>query len=118
MPGRHSHRDASQMLRQVPTGPRQTLDEALFDQIDCHADHNGDRRGGMLERLSRRRTARPDGVRLALDQLGGEGGKPVGLVLSIAVFEEDVVPLYITKVAQPLLEGRETGEGTLLGVLC
>jgi hypothetical protein len=55
---------------------------------------------------------RPDDVRGESDELGSKGRKPVELVLGIAVFQQDVLPLHIAQVTQALLEERKaTPEG-------
>ena len=57
----------------------------------------------------------PEDVRRELDQLSGQRGEPVSMPLAIALIEADGLPLHIAEVAQPLLEGQETGRRTLLG---
>jgi len=50
-----------------------------------------------------------------LNQLADQGREPVSLPLAIAIVEDDGLPFHIAEVAHPLLEGRETGRGPLLG---
>jgi hypothetical protein len=51
----------------------------------------------------------PEDVRRMLDQLRGQGVEPVGVPFGIAIVDEEVLPLHIAEVVQPLLERWEAG---------
>src|SRR5262249_13159231 len=64
-----------------------------------------DSAGGLLGRQHRLLGAGDQDVRLELDQLGGQGGKPIPLVRRVAVLQADGLPLHIAEVAEPLPKG-------------
>ena len=63
-----------------------------------HAHKNdGDSPGSVLSRPGVRRPGRDDHVNLKTDQLVGQGGKPVELVLSVSRLESYVLALDIAE---------------------
>ena len=102
---------------EVAAGPRQTLYEALFYHFIPDRNDNGDGCRRLLGSPRWSVRMQPDHIWRELDQLGREGWEPVRVLLGIAVDKGDVVPLHIAKVAQALLEGRESMECEAVGTL-
>ena len=73
------------------------------DRRPRHDD--GDRPWSPLGGQGCRRAAGDDHVRLETDQFGGEIGKPLVLPLGPPVLDDDVLPLDVAELTQPLSEG-------------
>src|SRR5262245_13451200 len=93
--------------REVPAWAREARHQPRLHRI-THEGHNRKRAGRVFGRLSRLATQGHDDVHRQLDQLGGEGGEPIGLPRRTE-FQGEVVPLHIAQLAQALLEGLRQG---------
>jgi hypothetical protein len=92
----------------VAARPRQTGDQAGADRVTGHQDHwNG--RGHSLEGADRKVTNCDQDIRLELHQLGGEVGQEVVAALAEAIVDDDVLPLDIAELHQPLAKSRHLG---------
>jgi hypothetical protein len=78
---------------EVAAGPRQTLHEPIFYNLITDRNDNGDGCRRLLGSSCWSVRMQPDNVWYELDQLGSEGGEPVGVPLSIAICKGGRVPL-------------------------
>ena len=89
----------------VPPGMRQALDETLTYRIACVRKDNRDRRGGTFCGVRGRRGSRDDYIDLEMDQFRSRNPEPFHIAHSKPAFNEDVLSLNPTQIAQALKEG-------------
>src|SRR6266536_2087512 len=87
--------------RDVPTGPRDAVDDSVGHRIGAGRHDDGDRRCRLLEDADPR-SARNDHVRLETDQLSGEGRQPIIPALRPPVFDDNILALNVAQVAESL----------------
>src|SRR5262249_243798 len=85
----------------VPTRPREALDQADRHRVLAERKDNGDRRGGRLRRDGRLRPSGHDHVDLEPDELGCQGGYPVQLTICGACLEAVILTFPVAEVPQP-----------------
>ncbi len=93
--------------RDVPAGSRQAGDEARPHRIPGFRHDDGNGRGRLHGRPGRWHAGcRHDDVNRDPDQLNRERGQLVELALRITACQDEVLPLHIAQLAEPLEERR------------
>src|SRR5438552_3918742 len=93
--------------RDVAAGMRKALDEAVVDWIWRGNHDHRDRARRMLRGLDRRRIAGDDDVDIHMRQFRRHAGKQLVFAVGETPFDEDVLPLYVTEIAQPAQKSAE-----------
>src|SRR6266540_2043181 len=85
----------------VTSRPRKTVNQPNSNSVPCN-HYNGNRLGSALGNHSRGRTKSNEHVNLEIYEIGYKGGEAIRLTFSVAVVNDDVLSLYVTKLTQPL----------------
>src|SRR4029077_13379630 len=90
--------------RDISTRAREAIDYASRDRIHVSHHNNGNRLGRLLGREDRRQSSADKDIDLELHEFGYVFQDLVPLSLNVAILNQDVFPLNITKISQPLPE--------------
>src|SRR5262249_40206126 len=85
----------------VATGLIEAWNQSCFDRIHASHEDNRDRRGCRLSTLPHSGIADDRGY-LASDEIWGQSGDPIDLIVRPAIFDGDVLALYKSGLAQAL----------------
>jgi len=102
----------------ISPGTCQARDKARRDRIGAGGHYDRNRPRLSSDCRSRLVNGRHDQVYLQADQIGGEVGESLGLGVTKAALDEDVLPFHVPVLSQALVErlGDQAGSGQSAGI--
>ena len=95
----------------VASRTREAGHDARPDRIDQAGEHDRDRSGCLLRGERTDRGANHEDVDLQPNHLGDESGKAFGPPFRESRFDDDILPLDVPEVSEPLPECLDCGTG-------